>query len=367
VVREFLARFCDASLHLGATVKAFYPPGAPHWSSVIGLGMAETGGTFVVSKVTADSDPEKAGVKRGMQLLEIDGRPAAQVLDTLATCLRTFDSNASPQRARAYALSMLLSGPFGSEAQLAFAADKPAAGGAGKVAVKLKRGLPKAKPPSTVEASVRPDGVAVLTVPRFDGDTLKLYVAALEDLAKKGAKALVIDLRGNEGQSEGQPGAQPIALTALMRIMPKDLPTTAIANEYLRNKESFQKVEMNQIVLQAQPGAGVFTGPVAVLIDAWTGGEAELFALGVAATKRGMIYGTRSSGSVTRPRPFDKVQLLERSRFTVIYSRGTLSRVGGEPLQGIGLLPNVEVAPGVEDITAGRDVVLEKAVAGFAK
>jgi len=367
VVREFLARFSDASLHLGATVKAFYPPGSPHWSSIIGLGMAEAGGTIVVSKVTADSDPEKAGVKRGMQLLEIDGRPAAQVLDTLATCVRTFESNASPQRARAYALSMLLSGPFGSEAQLTMAADKPAAGDAGKVALKLKRGLPKAKPPSIVEASVRPDGVAVLAVPRFDGDTLKQYVAALEDLAKKGAKALVIDLRGNEGQSEGQPGAQPIALTALMRIMPKDLPTTAIANEYLRNKESFEKVEMNQIVLQAQPGAGVFTGPVAVLIDAWTGGEAELFAVGVAATKRGTIYGTRSSGSVTRPRPFDKVQLLERSRFTVIYSRGTLARVGGEPLQGIGLLPNVEVAPGAEDIAAGRDVVLEKAVAGFAK
>jgi hypothetical protein len=99
VVREFLARFSDASLHLGATVQAFYPPGAPHWSSVVGLGMAEAGGAIVVSKVTADSDPEKAGVKRGMQLLEIDGRPAAQVLDTLVTCLRTFESNASPQRA----------------------------------------------------------------------------------------------------------------------------------------------------------------------------------------------------------------------------------------------------------------------------
>src|SRR5262249_39497519 len=122
VIREFLARFGDASLHLGTTTKAFYPPGAPHWSSVVGLGFAEAGGAILVSKVTAESDPEKAGVRRGMQLLEVDGRPAAQVLETLAACLSTFDSSASAQRSRAYALSMLLSGPLGSEAQLTFAA-----------------------------------------------------------------------------------------------------------------------------------------------------------------------------------------------------------------------------------------------------
>jgi C-terminal processing protease CtpA/Prc len=365
VMREFLARFADSSLHVGTTTKAFFPPGAPHWSSVVGLSFAEVGGSILVSKVTADSEPEKAGVKRGMQLLEVDGRPAGQVLDTLAECLRTFESCSSTQRSRASALSLLLSGPFGSEAQLSFAAAKGAPGDAGVLPIKLKRGPPKARPPAVVATQFRLDGVGVLTVPRFDGDALKQYAAGVEELAKKGAKAIVIDLRGNEGQREGTPGAQPSALTALMRIMPKDLPKTAIATEVLRDKESFTKSVQNEIVLQAQPGAGVFAGPVAVLIDAWTGGEAELFAVGIAATKRGLIYGGRSSGNVTMPNQFDKVQLLDRSRFTVIYSRGALARVGGEPLQSIGLLPNVEVAPTAEDVAAGRDAVLEKAAAAL--
>ena len=367
VMREFLARFADASLHVGTTTKAFFPPGSPHWSSVVGLSFAEVGGAILVSKVTADSEPEKAGVKRGMQLLEVDGRPAAQVLDTLGECLRTFESSSSVQRARASALSLLLSGMFGSEAQLSFAAAKGAPGGAGVLSIKLQRGPPKGRPPAVVATQFRLDGVGILTVPRFDGDSLKQYAAGLEELVKKGAKAIVIDLRGNEGQREGTPGAQPSALTALMRIMPKDLPKTAIATEVLRDKDSFANSVQNEIVLQAQPGAGVFAGPVAVLIDAWTGGEAELFAVGIAATKRGMIYGGRSSGNVTMPNQFEKVQLLDRSRFTVIYSRGALARVGGEPLQSIGLLPNVEVTPTAKDVAAGRDAVLEKAAAALLR
>src|SRR5262249_9096048 len=161
----------------------------------------------------------------------VDGRPAAQVLETLTACLRTFDSNSSPQRARASALTFLIAGPLGSEAQLKFAAP----GDAGVLPIKLKRGPPRAKPPAGVEANVRLDGVGVLTVPRFDGDALKQYAARLDDLVKANVKAIVIDLRGNEGQREGLPGAQPFALTALMRIMPKDLPKTAIATEVLRD------------------------------------------------------------------------------------------------------------------------------------
>jgi hypothetical protein len=64
-------------------------------------------------------------------------------------------------------------------------------------------------------------------------------------------------------------------------------------------------VEWFQIVLQAQPGAGVFTGPIAVLIDAWTGGEAAHHAVGVAATSAGRLQ-VALSGGVTWPRPLTR-------------------------------------------------------------
>jgi C-terminal processing protease CtpA/Prc len=117
-----------------------------------------------------------------------------------------------------------------------------------------------------------------------------------------------------------------------------------------------------QIVLQPPPSGPAYAGPIAVLIDAWTGGEAELFAMGIQATKRGVLVGTRSAGSVTLPKDFEDFQSLRRTRVSISLPGRALVRPGGEPVQGIGITPNVEVLPTREDLTQGRDAVLERAV-----
>jgi C-terminal processing protease CtpA/Prc len=362
--REFLGRFGDRSLAIGVNQKMQRPPGQPYWFSVFGIGVAQCGDRIFVSKVTPDTPPEKAGVKPGMELLAIDGRPAARTLELLVAVQRTFDSVPSEQRARVFSLSLLLSGPDGSDAELTFAAPKKEAADPGTWSVKLKRGLrPKEPPPSIVDSSLRPDGIGVITIHEFPVDSLKKFAAALEELTKQGAKGLVIDLRGNEGQHDMRSKGAPISKAILERLMPKDLPATAIGAELYRLPDSFLPKPAIQVILQPPPAVASYTGPVAVLIDAWTGGEAELFAMGIQATKRGQLFGTRTAGSVTLPKEPDDFQNLRRARVFVSFPGRALVRPGGERVQGIGIPPNVEVVPTPEDLAQGRDAVLERAAA----
>jgi C-terminal processing protease CtpA/Prc len=372
-LREFLGRFGDRSLSLGPTQKMPRPPGQPQWFSVYGIGVAQNGTRIFVRKITAGSPPEAAGIKAGMELLAIDGRPAELTQELLVDVSRTFDSVPSEQRARVDALANLLSGPDGSEVELTFAAPKKEAADSGTWPVKLKRGprpkpaegsaVPAAPAAAILDSALRPDSIGVITIHEFPGDALKLFAAALDDLVKKGAKGLVIDLRGNEGQHDLRAKSAPIAKAALERLMPKEMAPTAIGAELSRTRESFLPKPLVQIVLQPQPTAAAFDGPVAVLIDAWTGGEAELFAMGIQATKRGQLLGTRTAGSVTLPKDFEDFQALRRARVIVSLPGRALVRPGGERVQGIGIPPNVEIVPTQEELAQGRDAVLDRAVA----
>jgi C-terminal processing protease CtpA/Prc len=366
-LREFLGRFGDRSLAIGISKDTPIPPGQPFWTSVFGLGFAENGGKLYVSKVTPATPPEAAGIKTGMELLTIDGRPAARTLELLADVQRTFDSVASEQRARAFALSLLLSGADGSDAELAFAAPKKEAADPGTWTVKLKRGLrPKEAPKTIVDQSLRPDGIGVIAIHEFPVDSLKRFADALDELVKKGAKGIVIDLRGNEGMHDiRSKAAPPIAKAALERLMPKELPATAIGAELFRTQDSFLPKPTVQLILQPPPAGASYTGPLAVLIDAWTGGEAELFVLGIQATKRGQLFGARTAGSVTLPKDFEDFQNLRRARVIVSFPGHALVRPGGERIQGVGIPPNVEVAATPADLAQGRDTVLERAAASL--
>lgn len=357
VVREFLSRFADHHMNIGPSQTTPLPPGSPVFRSVVGLSFTQIGSGIFVKKVTPDTEPGKAGITAGMELLTVDGRPASDTLDTLATYLRTFFSMPSTQYARIVAMSVILSGAEDKPAELQFASPT------GPKSFTFRRGPPPPpKATSSVESTLRPDSIGVVTVSSFDADVLPRFAAAIDDLAKKGAKAIIVDLRGNDGQRTGPVRTGPLGIAALNRLMPKDMQKTAIAGELLRAPESFDKTTINEIVMQPQPGAGAFTGPIAVLVDAATGGEAELFAMGVAATKRGLIIGGRTGGNVTVPKEPEPFQQLKRSRMTLVYPRSALVRPGGEPMQGIGLLPNIDVTPTPDDLAAGRDAALEKAV-----
>jgi C-terminal processing protease CtpA/Prc len=364
VLREFLGRFADRAVSLRPTPALPVPPGSPLWASVFGLGFERVRDRIYVATVTPDTEPAKAGLEPGLEVVRVDGRPAGLVHELLVEAVQGLDSCPSRQRAEAMALRVLLSGAQGTECELELL--DPAASGGGKDAgrrvVRFTRGLPPLKPvPATVEHELRAaDQVGVIKVHQFLGDALQRFAAALDDFGRQGAKALVIDLRGNEGVRDPRSQGS-IALAMLARLLPPGSGKLVVGSSVHRDRNRFETPVPTEIVVSPAPAATSFTGPIAVLTDAWTGGEAEVFVLGFQLCKRGLVVGGTTGGSVTTPMEAKPFQSLVRSRLELSFAVSEVVRPDNGAVQSVGIPPHVEVEADLAELKARRDAVLEVA------
>lgn len=99
-----------------------------------------------------------------------------------------------------------------------------------------------------------------------------------------------------------------------------------------------------------------FAGPVAVLVSARTQSGAEDFLVAFLNAERGLLIGERSAGSAGRTLT---VPLPGGWRFRLTVSRDALG--DGSEFFGVGIAPDVRVAPTIEDLLVGRDAALERA------
>jgi C-terminal processing protease CtpA/Prc len=364
VLREYLARFKDRAVGLRPTPALPVAPASPMWSSVFGLGFTRIGDRVYVSKVTAETAPAAAGIAPGLEVATIDGRPAAQVHDLLTAFTETFDSSPSLQRSAAFALNSLLCGAKDSECVLELR--DPADAAAAPRTVRFTRGLPP--PPAPVSLPVEyqmrsSDQVGVIRIRQFVAASVPRFVAAVDDLRKQGAKGLVIDVRNNEGMRDPN-SPVPISLSLLGRLLPEKSGSLVVGSAVKRKAEKgFAEVESVEIIVPPAPGSANWCDPVAVLVDAWTGGEAEVFAVGVQLAKRGIVIGTTTAGNVTIPAAPDPSQALTRSRLELSFGINLLVRPNNEALQSVGVAPQIVVTPEVADLKSGRDTALERAIA----
>lgn len=93
-------------------------------------------------------------------------------------------------------------------------------------------------------------------------------------------------------------------------------------------------------------------------MDARCTSACEDFVLPFAVTHRAVLVGERTAGSTGQPWMHD-------------FGDGVRVSVGaewaffpdGRPFEGVGVAPDVEVVPTIEDLKAGRDPALERAQA----
>jgi len=186
------------------------------------------------------------------------------------------------------------------------------------------------------------DGGAVLM--RFDHfslDTARWVRAQLK--AHKKAPAMIVDLRQN-------PGGEALALArALGEFFPHSIPM----GRFVRRSGTGEP-------LRASPGlvGARYPGAVAVLVSDNSGSSSEIFAYAMQQQKRGTVFGTRTSGAVlgaeTGSLPGGgELQVSVRDYLTA----------DGTRLEGIGVTPDVIVETTIEDLRAGRDPVLNAALA----
>jgi carboxyl-terminal processing protease len=117
--------------------------------------------------------------------------------------------------------------------------------------------------------------------------------------------------------------------------------------------------------LRVRRGCGNLDGPVgndlAVLVDATSRSAAELTPAALQEAGRAVVVGEATAGSVLISQ--DTV-LPDGGRLTL--SRADFRTSGGVRLEKRGVVPDVVVATSAEDIGAGRDPVLEVAIAALA-
>jgi len=174
---------------------------------------------------------------------------------------------------------------------------------------------------------------------------VKRVEAAMADLRKQGMTALVLDLRGNPGGV----GAMSVPVARLLLAAPGSL-----------GKLRFREFEQE---FKVEAGTDAFTGKVALLVDEGTASTSEIFAAGLRDLGRVTIVGGRASAGAALPSVIEELA----GGAVLQYVVGDYQSPKGTIVEGIGVVPDVLVPETRADFSAGRDPVLEAAIAHLQK
>jgi carboxyl-terminal processing protease len=151
---------------------------------------------------------------------------------------------------------------------------------------------------------------------------------------------MVIDLRGNPGGIGG--------MAMGMAGWLVDKPGQRLGTMYMRG------ATLNFVI---NPRADAFNGPLAVLVDGSSASTSEIFAGGLKDLGRARIFGTRTAAAAL---PSVITKLPNGDGFQ--YAIANYISQGGQPLEGNGVTPDVEVKLTREALLAGHDPVIDAAL-----
>lgn len=301
--------------------------------------------------VTAVRSPALADrMHVGEEVVTIDGQ---DVHDYAKEHVTPYASSSTPQDAdiRAYDYQ-LLRGDHRKPVTLGL---KNAAGAVRQVQLSREKNPGVQREPS-FEWRMLPGGVAYLALNEFeDKDGVTAFEKALLQILK--AKGLILDVRRNGG------GSDEMAAAILSYLSDKPIPESqAKSIDYV----PLFRVNSGPHVFWKKFGAGTFelkrdqhyNGPVVLLIGPRTYSAAEDFVVAFDSMKRGALIGETTGGSTGAPLMFD----LPGGGSARVCAKHD-SYADGREFVGKGIAPQITVAPTVDDVRAGRDPVILRAVA----
>ena len=182
-----------------------------------------------------------------------------------------------------------------------------------------------------------PGGV---TYVRFDVfESMNLVEKTLKAIDDAGPGGVILDLRRNPGGL--QLHLQRVAGALLGEGV--DLGTTRTAN--------------SNATMYTMRFADHYQGPLVLLIGPGSASAAEITAAAVQDHKRGKLIGRTTNGAVVPGQWFD---LPDGGKMMIPVS--DFVRSNGRRIEGFGVEPDIWVLPTLDDVRAGRDPVLERAV-----
>jgi len=284
--------------------------------SYAGIGVSLTlpgdRGAPIVREVFPGSPAETAGVRVGDAILGVDDRPTERM--TLAETVQAI------RGVEGTAVALQLRAPNDSRS--------------GNVRVtRASLELPLVQ-------TERKDQVQYIRVRSFQEGATDLVRSALAQSARDGARAWILDLRGNSGGN-----LQEVSNTAALFVGDE-----IIGVRVGRAQERAAIRGTGAPVVPRLPGL--------VLVDHDTGSGAELLAAALRDREVGRLLGTRTAGRVG----VASVVPLPNGAVAQITAQRMLSASGAR-LDGVGVEPDDFVESGVADWIEGRDPQLERALA----
>ena len=350
VLREMLGRLGQSHFAVipGASSAGDDEPGGGAGSP--GFDVRLAGGDLIVTEVEPGGAAAASGVRTGWKLIAADGLAAGHALASLPDSL-------TPRLRHVEAWRLVqnrLRGPVGSTARLTFE------DGAGEqMSVQVPRGAESGQPvtvgslptmfvrlDSRVHAT--PAGRSAALV-RFN-----VWMTAVDGPFQRAVDAhrrsdgFIIDLRGNPG-----------GLAAMLMGIAGHFIDERLALGVMKLRDNELRFNVNPRRVSAG-GERVepFAGPVAILVDGLSGSASECFAGGMQSVGRARVFGQRTMGQAL-PALFSRLP----NGDVLIHAYADFVTADGTRLEGRGVIPDEELPLDRSALLAGRDPVLEAALA----
>jgi C-terminal processing protease CtpA/Prc len=190
------------------------------------------------------------------------------------------------------------------------------------------------------EAVLLPGNILFLRFNSFQADVTPWLDAQLS----VHPRAVVLDLRRNGGGNA----------TAMLEILSRFFDAGTRISEAKDSEESR--------IMTTGTAPYVFKGRLAVLIGLLSASASEVSANAVRFYKRGILYGRKTQGDVLLSRSF-----LLADGGIIQVATADMRGPDGQRLENVGVRPDFEIMPTLETVRAGRDVVLEAALADLTQ
>jgi carboxyl-terminal processing protease len=307
-----------------------------------GIDLRVIDGRAIVTRVDPGSPAEKAGVKTGWEIVSADGKDLEPVIKKLKS-----DPDIHELMLERAVLSRL-SGSEQSKIHVVFRD-----GSNQTVAIDLGLSAPRGElakfgnlPPQHVWVDTKKIGQTgyigfnmFLDLPRVMGRFNDQIGSCLE------CDGLIIDLRGNPGGIGG------MAMGMAGKLI--DKPGQRLGDMFMRDST------LHFVIF---PQVDVYRGPVAVLVDGSSASTSEIFAGGLKDLGRAKVFGERTAAAAL---PSQIEKLPNGDGFQ--YAMANYISEGGKALEGIGVMPDVEVKLTRQALLAGHDPVMDAAIEWIRK
>ena len=267
----------------------------------------------VIASVTAGSPAADAGLQVGDRITSVDGQDLRDAdMDTIAASLR---------------------GKAGTSVALVVTNTS----GTTQTVKLLRVDLPS----TPVTTDLLAPGVVRIRIATFSAGVATQVAAAHTAALASGAKAIVLDLRGNPGG-----------------LLDEAVDTASVFLDG-GTVVTLQGRSVPETTLRAAAGGDTHT-PLAVLIDGGTASAAEVLTGALADRGRAVVVGSRSfgKGSVQQTTTLSDGSVLE---LTV----ATYRTPNGHAVEGVGIMPDVQIDPAASPtVVSDRAVALLQALVG---